>query len=663
MGVLDIRRRQERLGNLGAVQRVNTDNGAVEAARIQGAAARQLGNDIKGFGRDLGVAAGYLGTIAARKSEREIDEAVVQYQRGMNAYNNGRRADGEDVGASFEKVYATAMQTSPGLGEKGALSLVIDDEAKWLDNNVRFRDAFAAQLKEDMGLSDAQYDTFRRRVTGFDLSTQSNWVRCADKAATAREVGDAKARFEMATSAVIAPDANAASWVEWRDALDSSLVAGERAAGRAFTDTEKAVARRAAALTVCKTGVTQFLSDVTEAATQAGARGDEVFDKAIDALKAQGGEDEGGAFLPPSSFIEDEKTGKQVSLLSDALGDADMGAFRKAAVEDLEAAKVKWERAMTANTKDAFESGQNDILAIPAPEESDLLGQKEYQREVAAGYARLIAKNPNVLSGEGDEWIRDDMKKFAPGKVAVALRAIKGAEGKADAARVKANGQIFLRSFVVGVPDASVAGGRRLLTTREKNDLAEFLYVNEEISHADYARAKKQVASETTPLAERFLAIVAKDVNSSFPSVCKWQEDLMGYGFANTDKARKLASQKTGVESTYYTESGDDMTERLLFNEYADCASLVMQRIVATGVKPGESEADLLLRAKAEFDKLTQGTTDGIYRLSIKRRQDAYRRNTQDLTNANRARLNVAEGLPRGMELSKRTLTKKEVER
>ena len=659
MGVLDIRMRQERLGNLGAVQRVNTDNGAVEAARIRGEAARALGNAIGGFGRDLGDAAVIIGSMADRRNEREIDEAVVQYQRGMNAYDNGRRVDGEEIGKSFEKVYGTASKTTPGLGEKGAMSLVIDDETKWLGGNVRFRDAFASQLKEDLGLSDEQYATFRRRVAGFDLSTQNNWVRHADRSATAREVGDAKARFEMASSAVVAPDANAASWTEWRDALESTIAAGERASGRTLTDKERASARRAAALSVCKTGVGQFLADTTEAATQAGAEGDMVFDAAIAALSRK--EDKGNdvaVFLPPSSWVENKKTGEKISLLGDALGDADMGAFRRAAVDDLKAAKAKWERTMATNAKETFESGQNDILAIPAPEESDLVGQKEYQREVASGYARLIAKNPNVLSGKGDEWVRDDLKKFAPGKVAIALRAIKGAEGKADAARVKANGQIFLRSFVVGVPDATVAGGRRMLTTREKNDLAEYLYVNEEISHADYARAKKQVAAETSPLAERFLSMVAKGVNDSFPTVCKWQEDLMGYAFTNTDKARRLAESKTNVESTSYDESGDDMTERLLFNEYADCASLVMQRIVATGAKPGESEADLLLRAKAEFDKLTQGTTDGIYRLSIKRRQEAYRRNTQDLTNANRARLSVAETLPRGMELSKRTQKK-----
>jgi len=651
MGVLDISQRKVSLGNLGEVRAVNTNTGELEAAERIAASVRRLSQSniqLAGASGDMGKAIGdglgALGRGAASLSvdlmkmrriddESAADGYVAKFQEGMEKYNNG----GED--------------------SVGTLNETVDDERAWLERNIAYRDKLGSKLKDELKMTEDQMRIAQKRLVGYNLGLQNSWGKKASQVRSAREVNNAKGRWEMARSAVLSKDADPLAWVEWRDSLDNLLDKSGR-----FGAEDRANEFRKQGEFVEGVLIKRYLTETSEAAVAAGADGDKVWNGAIAIL--EGADDK--ALLPDNSWIEvvgksgnvvEDKAGNPMreNILKRALRDADMKSLKEAAIKDAKAAKAGWEAGMRKHTKESFVNAQNDILAIPAPEDGDELGQKNYQREVADAYRRLIAKDPRVLSGRGDEWVRDDLKKFAPDKVAIALRAIKGAEDKADVARVRANGQIFLRSFTVGVPDPMVAGGRRQLTTAEKNNLTEFLYTNGEISHEDYARAMKMVSAETTPVAQKFLSMISEGMNGKFPKVCEWQDRLMAYRFKDTNEAKELAKEETGIESSYQSDTNEEMNERLLFNEYADFASLVMQKMVATGPKQGESEGDMLLRAKDEFDKLTRGTNEGIYRLSVKRRQEAYRRNVDAIVNTNRNRINVAEGLPRGMELSRQT--------
>lgn len=641
MGVLEIRQRSVGLQNLGRVRSPTLDNGALSAAQTLASASANLGASHRRIGDALagvGSAALKVALVMQERADQNAADAFCnEYQSRLNAYNDGGADDGH------------------GGRTQGVMAQTVGDTRQWLKDNERERARIDAAAREKSGVDDRQYAIARRRLFGYDEGVLSRWRKKAAETDRAREVANANGRFAMAKVAALnlakglsAPDdAKAAEqiWREYGDALEHKMdvngVLGE--------DQRKAE-RMAEAYSICEASVAQFAIATSERATLAGADGDKVFDERIESLKKT----DATSFLPPSSWITDDG-GRRCNRLLDALRDTDMAAFRDAAIRKMKKARGDWASAMRRNTVDGFANAQNDILAIPAPEDGDELGQKNYQREVAAAYRRLIAKDPRVLSGRGDEWVRDDLKRFAPEKVAVALRAIRGADDRADRARVRSNGQIFLRSFTVGVPDPMVAGGRRQLTTAEKNNLTEFLYTNGEISHEVYALAKKQVAAETTPLAKKFLSMISEGMNGKFPKVCAWQDKLMAYAFSDTKEAKELAKSKTGIKTTYQNETNEEMTERLLFNEYADFASLVMEKMVATGAKPGESDGDMLLRAKDEFDKLTRGTNDGIYRLSVKRRQEAYRQNVDALVNTNRSRINVASGLPAGMELSQKT--------
>ena len=123
----------------------------------------------------------------------------------------------------------------------------------------------------------------------------------------------------------------------------------------------------------------------------------------------------------------------------------------------------------------------------------------------------------------------------------------------------------------------------------------------------------------------------------------------MSYGWRDTQEAREFARKKTPFSNTYLNESNESVEERMLFNQYVDAANIAVSRMLSSGPKPGEDESQMLLRAKEDFDRMTQGTQEGIYRLSIDRRNDLNRRNAEALMNTNRNRLSVE--LPAGIEV------------
>jgi len=648
MGVLNITQRSSRLVNIGDVRMARTDDGSVQAAeRIASASRRfhqsriaaaeangkldqQYGQFISQIGGLVGKGAELIEKIQDEEDARNLDEYSNKFQERMLAHNQG---NGKDVlGAMNETIPES-------------------DRGQWMEANGSAAKKIHESVLKDMDLAEEDFKDSRMQKwrDSFLFKQNAQWLSKRNSAMTAYADKEAEKRYENDRNDVTDDMVSEDGWKNISASMDRLI---ER---KGWGPEQAKAFRRKEGETICGIGIKKAIDATTAEAVLSGVDGGSCFDGLI---KSWDGSMDESSFLPPASWIvEDDGRGHVTNRnpLKEWLTGADMKSLKEAAIKDAKAAKAGWEAGMRKHTKESFVNAQNDILAIPAPEDGDELGQKNYQREVADAYRRLIAKDPRVLSGRGDEWVRDDLKKFAPDKVAIALRAIKGAEDKADVARVRANGQIFLRSFTVGVPDPMVAGGRRQLTTAEKNNLTEFLYTNGEISHEDYARAMKMVSAETTPVAQKFLSMISEGMNGKFPKVCEWQDRLMAYRFKDTNEAKELAKEETGIESSYQSDTNEEMNERLLFNEYADFASLVMQKMVATGPKQGESEGDMLLRAKDEFDKLTRGTNEGIYRLSVKRRQEAYRRNVDAIVNTNRNRINVAEGLPRGMELSRQT--------
>ena len=80
-------------------------------------------------------------------------------------------------------------------------------------------------------------------------------------------------------------------------------------------------------------------------------------------------------------------------------------------------------------------------------------------------------------------------------------------------------------------------------------------------------------------------------------------------------------------------------------NPAADFDPDAQDKAVQLGlITPAEAQT-----AKEDFDRMTQGTQEGIYRLSIDRRNDLNRRNAEALMNTNRNRLSVE--LPAGIEV------------
>lgn len=320
MGMLDIRMRGERLGNIGAVQRVQTDNGAAAAF----AARSGLGRAISGLGGDM--------TRIAIEADRRIqdnaaDEFVAKFEKGMLDYNKGSVAP-------------------DGTRTPGAMEAPIEDTSKWMKENGEFRDRLANRLKRELKMSDRAMRLARDRLRHFNMGLDGQWADRAMRTDRAREIGNALGRMELETFNMSQPGATEETTRAWIDAVEGYLDKAQ-----VFGAEERAAVKRQQALKILDAGIANLVSQVREDESGEHSQGGKLFDEWIKSFK----DGEVDQLLPFWSYVADGKGGR-TNPLADALGEAGLTAFKKSAVERMKAAKDSWERDMAVKRREEHDA-------------------------------------------------------------------------------------------------------------------------------------------------------------------------------------------------------------------------------------------------------------------------------------------------------------------
>ena len=596
MATIDYSKRTAKLGNLGETRKAmapvvpDTMAGVDRTHAWERAYARQgqAWGEIADGAAKLGKAMISLDAfLQGRENERMVDKAagMVMSINDQNLMNPEKDDNGRAVG-----LLNRAGEDCLNLPQEGHESLTKTLNA----------------VAEELELTDAQVGFLKERLSPYAMSCMGR-LRARQRSEMGRiQLADAEALWKRDVQ-TIADGNNSdamyeAALKDYDHYMDLAGVSGDA------RDFQRQTFVR-----------TLFAADVKR--TVAGLTSEEEFDAAIKAAEER----------PESLFMGNEVLKREMG------GEVGEDLHRTLLKEmRAERTRFRWRteqdrREELKSIKDGIHSRELEMIDKGAPESAwvdfyEEVGQDENLRRV----------DPGAATGYHDAALR-------------LRKSLVSQAETADRARVSANGDILVRSFVTGVPDPTVAGGRRMLTVAEKHNLAEFLYANGEIGFSDYTKAKKQISQEASPLAEKFFSMVTEKMDRKFPQVCRWQEDLMSYGWRDTQEAREFARKKTPFSNTYLNESNESVEERMLFNQYVDAANIAVSRMLSSGPKPGEDESQMLLRAKEDFDRMTQGTQEGIYRLSIDRRNDLNRRNAEALMNTNRNRLSVE--LPAGIEV------------
>lgn len=347
MGMLDIRMRGERLGNIGAVQRVQTDNGAAAAF----AARAGLGRVVSGLGGDM--------TRIAIEADRRIqdnaaDEYVAKFEKAMLDYQRGSVAE-------------------DGTRTPGAMEVPIEDTAKWMKDNAQFRDRLGFRLKRELKMSGPAMRLARDRLRHFNMGLDGQWADRAMRTDRAREIGNALGRMELETFNMSQSGATEETTRAWHDAVEKYLDKAQ-----VFGVEERAAVKRQQALKILDAGIANLVSQVREDESGENAQGGKLFDEWIKSFK-DGKVDQ---LLPFWSYVDDGKGGK-TNPLADALGDADLTAFKKSAVDRMKAAKDSWERDMAAKRREEHDAAVRRSL------EGELAIRDVPQEKWAEAYERL----------------------------------------------------------------------------------------------------------------------------------------------------------------------------------------------------------------------------------------------------------------------------------
>ena len=344
MGLIEIRHRSERLGNLGGVREADVHTGA---ARVLAGMADVTAQDGRSDRALAGVVPGLLDgakkltldfAVAQERRDNEMaDRYVARYQQGMDAYNNGS----VDVGG---KRVPGAMETDFG------------DSGEWLASNVTYRDRFGAELGKELKMSDRAMEIAKKRLVGYDLHMQNRWQARAARADDVKAQSAAGERLQSAHSGlanVIADGDTNQYGADYALALDEWGRSLENVLDRQHVPEEaRPAARRNAAMRLCKDVLAARLRRCDEAALRSEDATPEyvksMYKDLEKALKESGWE---GVFpFGPAALAED---GKAVAdPIRECLEGADMDAFAAAALEDLGAARARSLREVDARERE-----------------------------------------------------------------------------------------------------------------------------------------------------------------------------------------------------------------------------------------------------------------------------------------------------------------------
>lgn len=309
MGIIDIRTRSAQLGNIGAVQRVDTRNGAAE---VYGAQER-LGQTVANLGQGL---MSFAVDIDRRMERNALDAYCVELQQKMTDWNEGGvRPDGTRTGAMHVP-----------MGEEP------DAAARWMEKNTKMLEDTETKLLEKHGIKGRWKGELDSRLAGFRTSLAARWVHRATTEAKRREVSGAQASFETAQNNMHSPGANADTAKEWRDSANRYLDAME-----VFDSEARKGFLRKSAMGILQKAME---NDINALTANTGPDGGGEFDRRI-AEFSDKKKDAKSQLLPPWSVVKDEN-GKSANLLGEALEGSDLEGMRAAYVKDLKLAKSRW---------------------------------------------------------------------------------------------------------------------------------------------------------------------------------------------------------------------------------------------------------------------------------------------------------------------------------
>ncbi len=351
MGVIEIRNRSERLGNVGSVRMADVRTGAAEAyaqeAQAIGADAERKRNLASGLG-DLGRGLMALGlTLRDKEDQAKVDAYVSRYQSEMNAFNNGY------VGENGERVKG-AMEAMPATE---------DETVEWERGCYSHRNHVGSSLRKELKLNDRQMQMADKRLVGYNLTLQSNWATRSGTLNRQRELAGAQTRerescraLEMLPSEAVNSDAAITTWMEWRDAGERMLQVQGIDPGSGQADEY----RRARALSVLKTRFEKRLRN--EEAACEGLSPDEAKARMGQFRAALKDGDPIQLLVPDSTAVRGDDGQTIADFVRAALGpdaDARMDAFRSAAVRDAKAAERRVRRSAEVDADTARKEHEN----------------------------------------------------------------------------------------------------------------------------------------------------------------------------------------------------------------------------------------------------------------------------------------------------------------
>lgn len=441
MGVIQIRQRTERLGNLPGVMRADVRTGGAEAlaaqARAMGAdgAARAglVGDALKGTGALLGIAA----KIAERNEHEEATAAANAYMAEKRAFYEGA----SDGAGSFVPGYLSKGVENPGSYVTGAA------------------EADAEMKERHFGkLGRRQRELAERAVQGFDIQTQRAVTHRAQEAWTARRVKAADEFMgQTALNAVrLGPDADAnlaaSTWGAWEDSVEEAMdVRGIHG------EAERAEFRRKAAQGVVNAAFARRVAEIRESC--AGLEDEGEASKAWDDL--EDGIGELGWEAIAGGGVKDAEGREIGNPLRRMLAGTDEEKLKADALETVRRERERSKREARANLAETQRVAKGNVtkaqLAFleknPYPEGAE--AREKWANDMADMYDYLAGGSDGSggepgLSDSDRVSLRDtarQLRESAKSATAAEARAKDKAVEKASADAIKANEENLARSL------------------------------------------------------------------------------------------------------------------------------------------------------------------------------------------------------------------------
>jgi len=568
VGVIQIRQRSERLGNIGAVHAADTRNGAADAlagmARIAGRGAR----DWAELGRGLGGLGAAIANIGALADDRRAQEAANAYRLDMSGHLDG----------SFD---------TSGVLTKGSMHIAVDDTAAWLSDEDKYH---TAALDRHLGkLSSRARAKAERALTGFEIGIRRGWTQRAMQIEDANNAAAAGKSLSLAADAVsmLPADApyeeSACKWAEWDDAVSAAINAAKISG-----DGKRAEFRRNAALDLAAKTLANRISAASAAAET--APGEDAVKGAFAPLEKSLQEKGYGALFPDGSGGGD--------LFASALGGASDESFKAAAAKDVRAAM---QRAVSAlHTREKERIAANHLAA---------------KKEEAALLWKDPAQWPALYETLSEEWKDRDGIQAAQWRQE-ALR-LKDVRAKAAAAAKKEGAQAaylrFRRSQAALFTDENPpdrASRERALMTEESE-----LFLQGAISPEQHERFIRDLSVYRD-----------KDLNAAcrtFLSSCNFPFDADMDG--SISASERSAAQKDGRKFNLPGTGENLKTEKFLelFDQFRSALANLPKDVSRRDAAQAVANDFSTIWAQKEFEDNLKSVAERIARYAVENRAAA----------------------------------------